>query len=686
MKRETKGKVIKGERSKRLTFSVRLKILIPVLIVLILSISAISVYSYNNQREIIKQQMAMVTRNKMDEIIGSIHNNEEGTKLLRQALNNNYLKQAKIVSQLIAQNPALLETEALTKLAKEVGVDEICVIDEKGIIRWSNIVDFIGFDCNTSDQTIPFLAGISDKSFELAQEPSFRGTDGTYFQYIGVARIDSPGVVQIGVHPEELVKLTDNNDVQTLISNVRLGRQAQVYILDMEGNCKAHTNTELIGKNVSETDWGKEILENKKGDITYVYDGEEKFASYSELDGEILAVCVSTSDFFGSLEGLKKASVISAVISVIVSIVIIFVASNKFIIKAINEIMELMMKAEKGDLSVKSKNKQKDEIGKLSNSFNKMISDFGNLVKEVKEISGDVNAFSANLAEASEATSAIGEQVTNAVEEVAKGASDQARDAEQVLELTVNLAQQIDTISERSENMNEKLKNTENLNTQGVGIVSELITSSEESNKYTLDAFDVITQLDEKSNNIFDIIQLINGISEQTNLLALNAAIEAARAGEAGKGFAVVSDEIRNLADQSQQSTKQIEDIINDITSDIKKASNNMESVKSKLEEQANHAEKTENIFKMISEAIQDVVKSIKDVNESIYNAGDSKNQIVMSMQNISAITEETAAATEEVSASAEEYSASSEKVSAIASQLNDIVIKLEEKINQFHI
>ena len=96
---------------------------------------------------------------------------------------------------MISIDPTLLETAKMVSLAKELGVTEIHVTDGKGVLLYGNITGFYGFDFNTTDQTLPFVELIGKRNASLAQEPSPRGTDNVLFQYIGVARIDEPGVV-----------------------------------------------------------------------------------------------------------------------------------------------------------------------------------------------------------------------------------------------------------------------------------------------------------------------------------------------------------------------------------------------------------------------------------------------------------------------------------------------------------
>ena len=185
-----------------------------------------------------------------------------------------------------------------------------------------------------------------------------------------------------------------------------------------------------------------------------------------------------------------------------------------------------------------------------------------------------------------------------------------------------------------------------------------------------------LSELDEYTNQMHSIVELINNVADQTSLLSLNASIEAARAGEAGKGFAVVASEISSLAAQTQEATEEIETLINNISeelSEVVTAINNLISMNRQQNESAGNAADS---FSKIEKNAAFIEDSSAELNGSISQLADANAGIVESIQNISAITEE-------VSAHAHETYASSEKNTEIVSQVIDIVSSLSDQAEE---
>jgi methyl-accepting chemotaxis protein len=187
---------------------------------------------------------------------------------------------------------------------------------------------------------------------------------------------------------------------------------------------------------------------------------------------------------------------------------------------------------------------------------------------------------------------------------------------------------------------------------------------------------EAIDSLGQSSEEIGEIVSLINGISEQTNLLALNAAIEAARAGEAGRGFSVVAEEIRELAEQSSEATDDISKLIKSIQKDVEKAVENMDENEQAVEESVEAINTTATSFDKITNEAEDLETLIKNIRNEV----EKMNQNSVHVK----VSEQAAANAEEVAASSQEQAASTQTVVDASEELVDMVERLNDIVSRF--
>lgn len=673
-------------KRKKMALSIGNKILVPVLLIVFLSISTVSLYSYYLQKGILQREMEDIVNNGLDQFLTLKDSGENQSKILKESLKENYLKQARAVAQLIASDPTLLETQNMHKLVSKIGVDEIHVTDEKGVIRWGNVEDFYGFDFAQDKQTSPFLEILEDAHFELAQDPQIRGTTKELFLYVGVHRIDKPGIVQVGVRPEEIETLLEETSLEKVLLNSNPGYDGYIYATDLQGNIVIHPSQDKVGVKIGDYKWGQEILEKDHGTITYTFEEIEKVAYYHKLEDKIIIATVPTKVFMESLSTLRNNIIIALIVAILLSMGIIFLLTKRYIVRPVGEMVALMAQAEEGDFTVRSSNESEDEIGRLGISFNKMIEDIAQLIQEIMNTSYTLKNSADTLASVSEESAATTEQVSEAIQEVSKGAIEQAHDAENSSHLFMNMAQQLEIISQESGDMIKVSQEGEKINQEGVNTLGQLMTATETTNKSMDTVYEMISQLSDKSKQIGEIVGTITAIASQTNLLSLNASIEAQRAGEAGKGFAVVADEIRKLAEQSSRSADNISNIVKDIQGEVKNTVNTMEEIKTVTGQQNQKVFQTENMIHILSKTFKDIIEGIQRVNQSIEGILIQKDNVSESIQNISAVSEETSASTQEVLASTQEQSATAQELTASAQELNNIAETLAEELRHFKV
>lgn len=279
-------------------------------------------------------------------------------------LDEKNLDLTKAIAEIIKYNPEALETKNMTELAKSLGVDEIHVIDKNGVLLQGNVEGFFGFDFNTSEQTLPFIDLIGKNNGRSAQAPSQRGTDEVLFQYIGVSRLDEPGIVQIGLEPQYIEKLRGIIGLQRLIEGIQVGKSGYAYVVDSDGITLFHQNPENIGLDINEIPVLSPLLENENGFFNYVFQDKKIYAAFRQLEDWTIVATVPEDDFLPAVQGIMKSIFIFFGITLgLVALCIIFIASRLF--KPIHTMAEKMEIAGNGDLGVRMDHRSKDELGIL---------------------------------------------------------------------------------------------------------------------------------------------------------------------------------------------------------------------------------------------------------------------------------------------------------------------------------
>ena len=467
------------------------------------------------------------------------------------------------------------------------------------------------------------------------------------------------------------------------------------YVVSGDGTMLYHPTADKIGKPV-ENVVVKDICEKLSKNITvepavveYDFKGTTKVASYYVTNDKsmILIMTVDQDDAFASTHRMITISSLAGLFCLVLcGLVGLFFAHR--IVKPIFKLAGVVGSISNLDLTEHPEEanlvKRTDEIGYMSKSIRAMRLTLADVVNSLKELSRTLFVASDNLNSNIINTNTSVEQVEQAVNDIAAGATSQAGDTQTATENVVDIGQMISDAGVRSEGLKKSMDVIKTNNNTIITTLNELDRINAETKSSIDDIYEQTNITNKSAQKIREVTGIIGSIAEETNLLSLNASIEAARAGEAGRGFAVVAAQIQKLAEQSNESAKQIEDISNLLIDDSDKTVEIMKQVKEVIYKQSNHVDEISDIFNVFNSELASAFDAIDNINGSIHDMDDSRISVVDVVQNLTAIAEENAASTQQTSASMTEVRNIIEDITNNINHLHEIADTLNEDINKF--
>ncbi|MDD3705171.1 MAG: methyl-accepting chemotaxis protein [Clostridiaceae bacterium] len=664
------------------------KITLPIVVLLIAVITALSGVSFYFTEKLIESNMSQLSESKLNEIKNLIFDTKIEESVKRSEIRKSYIQKARIVSGVIKQNPSSVSNNSfLFELASSLEVDEIHITDENGIIRWGTVANFFGFDLASDEKMKPFLEGFTNGAYEYAQEPTARSIDNSLYQYAGVGRLDKQGIVLIGASAYKMLNQLKDMDIASIAKGAVFGADGMVMIVDKNTDVIiGHKYDAVQGQKAADFDWGKRIREGEAGEFTYSLNGIESFMKYQNTGDIILCTTIPTSEFTSGLANMLTFSAIISVTALALCVLIVFLLLKINITNEIAKLLKLIKAIGEGDLTKSVNIKSSKELSILSEGINLMTNNLKEIIEKSYMMTGKLKESGDRLTSSADISSKGAAEIAATINELAEGANEQADGATKGAMTAKDVLNKAEAISNSIEDTVKNTELTKNTVLEGVKTIKYQNEKMKESVSSAENLGISINDLSKRADEIGNITEVITGIANQTNMLAFNAAIEAARAGEVGKGFAVVADEVRKLAEGSTKAALQISEIIAEIQSGIGNAKKQADKSIIAIEDQQTAVKQTEEAFFKINNVTQEAVNQVGSIAEATENIISGIHKIVDIVEAQAAVSQESAAGTEEITASMQEQTSAIEQVAQIANDLTDIVGELNLLVNRFTI
>ena len=656
------------------------KIAIPVLALLLLSTLLTTMINYFITRSTVDTVVENIIESNLDTLVSEVERAAKTEQVITSEIDMKNIALTRAFAEIVRLHAAggeldLQDDVLFQQISDMLSVSEVHVMDDEGVLIGGSIEGYYGFDFKTSDQTIPFLKILEDPSYELAQEPQPNGAEQILFQYIGTARTDEKGIVQVGLDAQVIQMFHELLDVANTARDLRTGSTGRASIIQ-DGIIAFSQKTEKIGQVCASEEWYKQVSAGR-GKEWIVIDGETFYAGYANIGGMTLLVLFPQAEYNGYLSPALNSSAVGLIIAVLITVIIFLLVTKS--LKPLVFLSSFMRQAgTTGDIALRTEDAEAikklaqshDEIGQTADGCASLFQHITKIATELQSVAnGDLTVSIEQLSEADTMGKSLNHMVdtlnsmfwgiNDSAKLVLSGSKHAADGAQALAQSSTQQAASVEELSASANEIAQKITENAVIATKTSNLSETIKENAEKGSRQMDEMTAAVSEIDRASQSIGKIIKTIDDIAFQTNILALNAAVEAARAGQHGKGFAVVAEEVRSLAAKSADAAKDTGALI------------------------ANSMEKAELGSRIAEETAASLAEIVSGINESTLLINDIARSLETESMDVSQINvgiDQVASVVQQNSATAEESAAASEEMSSQSAVLQDLISQFRLK------